>query len=93
MQNKIDRVIPVITKTFSRTKIKQHDRLEAAWSMLLSKSYTWSHIQSSTLVARSTIARMAKIINLLSGPSGKPLEPLRGSHWHDVKSQVWKARS
>lgn len=71
-------------------KLKQHDRLEAAWCMLLSKCYTWSHIQSSTLVARSTIARMAKIINLLSDPSGKPLEALRESHWSDIKRNVWR---
>jgi hypothetical protein len=51
MQNEIDRVIPVINTTFSRTEIKQHDRLEVAWSMLLYTNYTWSHIQSSTQVA------------------------------------------
>ena len=78
-----------MSKTY-HSKPTQHDRLEAAWSMLLSKSYTWSHIQSSTQVARSTIARMAKIINLLSDPSGEPLEPLRGSHWQDIKRYVWK---
>lgn len=74
----------------SHKRPKQHDRLEAAWAMLLTKSYTWSHIQRSTQVARSTIARMAKIINLLSDPSGRPAEHLRDSHWHDIKRYVWK---
>ena len=71
-------------------KPKHHDPLEAAWAMLLTKSYTWSHVQRSTQIARSTIARMAKIINLLSDSSGKPLEPLIGSHWSDIKRHVWK---
>jgi len=72
-------------------KPTQQDRLEAAWGMLLSRSYTWSHIQRSTRVARSTIARMAKIINLLSDPSGRPMEQLRSSHWDDV-NEVCMAR-
>ncbi len=71
-------------------KPNRQDRLEAAWAMLLSKSYTWSHIQRSTQVARSTIARMAKIINLLSNPSGRPMEMLTGSHWYDIKRYVWR---
>lgn len=75
--------------TATTNKPKQHERLEAAWAMLLTKSYTWSHIQRSTQVARSTIARMAKIINLLSDPSGTPAEHLRDSHWHDIKRYVW----
>jgi len=72
-------------------KPRQHGRLGAAWSMLLASGYTWSHIQRSTQVARSTIARMAKIINLLSDPSGRPMEQLRSSHWDDV-NEVCMAR-